>query len=78
MKIDMYTLKEYMNGYMDFLKFRRERGILTPLSRRDSKFVTKKMRTFRAPFGKILTLLKYNIKRADLSFHYLFTEITYL
>ena len=30
-----------MLGYKDFLEFEREHGILTPLSWKESKFVTK-------------------------------------
>ena len=38
----------------------------------------RRWRTFRAPFEKILTLLKYIIKHAILCFHFLFTEVRYL
>ena len=66
------------------------RGLYMPIQLRETHFIEwrtilwsenlllRRWRASRAPFKQILTLLKYIIKRANLGFQYLFTEVRYL
>ena len=66
------------------------RGLYMPIRLQETHFIEwrtkswsenllpRRWRASRAPFKQILTLLKYIIKRANLGFQYLFTEVRYL
>ena len=65
-------------------------GLYMPIKLRETHFIEwrtilwsenlllRRWRASRAPSKQILTLLKYIIKRANLGFQYLFTEVRYL
>ena len=59
-----------MLGYKDFLKFGRGRGILTPLSWRESKCVTKKTADITSTFLKNheSTEIQYQTCQSQFSF----------
>ena len=65
-KIDMYTLKKYVKaGWKGFFFILAERGMLTPVSWRKSKFVTKEMapadRLLKVSFETLITSSVFKI-----------------